>query len=97
MRRLIDVSARPSRVPPPRMGTERCPVPLNLPPNGLILAGIGGLDARMTRRLLIDAGLFAGGWLLGWLLTDSVMTGLAVAVIFSGAAEGVQAAASHDE
>ncbi|WP_291764232.1 MULTISPECIES: hypothetical protein [Maricaulis] len=51
----------------------------------------------MTRRLLIDAGLFVGGWLLGWLLTDSVMIGLILAVIFSGAGEGVQAAASHDE
>lgn|GEM_PF-3447958 len=73
------------------------PVPVRLPPNGLILAGIGWLDARMTRRLLIDAGLFTGGWLLGWLLTDSAMIGFVVAVIFSGAAEGVQAAASHDE
>jgi len=61
------------------------------------LAGIGGLYRGMTRRLLIDAGLFAGGWLLGWLLTGSAMIGLAVAVVFSGAAEGVQAAASHDE
>jgi hypothetical protein len=68
-----------------------------MPPNGLILAGIGWLDAQMTRRLLIDAGLFVGGWLLGWLLTDSVMIGLILAVIFSGAGEGVQAAASHDE
>ena len=51
----------------------------------------------MTRRILIDAGLFAGGWALGWMLTDSVLVGVLFALVFSGAGEGVQAAASDDE
>ncbi|RKR00035.1 MULTISPECIES: hypothetical protein [Maricaulis] len=51
----------------------------------------------MTRRILIDAGLFVGGWSLGWMLTDNLLIGLLFALIFSGAGEGVQAAASHDD
>ncbi|MFY0637199.1 hypothetical protein [Maricaulis maris] len=51
----------------------------------------------MTRRILIDAGLFVGGWTLGWMLTGDALIGLLFALILSGAGEGVQAAASHDE
>ncbi len=51
----------------------------------------------MTRRILIDAALFAGGWTLGWVLTGNMLIGLLFALILSCAGEGVQAAASHDE
>ena len=78
-------------------GTRPPAVPLNLPENRLILAGIGWSDGLMTRRILIIAGLFVGGWALGWMLTDNVLIGLLFALIFSGAGEGVQAAASHDD
>ena len=38
-----------------------------------------------------------GGWALGWMLTDSVLVGVLFALVFSGAGEGVQAAACDDE